>query len=76
MFEQILPQILPPDIPNPQVELQKRQLDIEEQDDMMDDEREREELRSKERIAHADNITKILTSATKPTANPPNPSKN
>ena len=75
MFQQILPEIQPPTPPDPQVELQTRQLDIEAEDDAKKHANDEEERISKERIAHADNITKILTSGTVNPGLPPNPVK-
>lgn len=75
MFEDILPQIIPKTPPDPQVELQKQQLSIEKSDDEQKHANDVQERISKERIAHADNITKILTSATTKPGEPPNPSK-
>ena len=62
MFEDILPQIQPPQPPDPQVELQSRQLDIEEKDDQMDKDSDDKDRASKELIAKGDNLTKILIS--------------
>jgi len=75
MFEDILPQIMPKTPPDPQVKLQERQLDIEAEDDARKHANDEEERLSKERIAHADNITKLLTSATSKAGEPPNPAK-
>jgi len=75
MFQDILPQIQPQTPPDPQVELQKEQLAIEAKDDADKHAIDRQQIESKEKIAHADNITKILTSATAKPGEPPNPSK-
>jgi hypothetical protein len=56
---------MPPQPPDPQVELQGRQLDIEEKDDQMDSESDEKDRQSKERISHGDNLTKILISQNK-----------
>lgn len=73
MMEDILPQIQPKIPPDPQVELQKEQLAIEKSDDDKKHEIDMKQIESKENIAHADNITKILTSSVPTATMPPDP---
>jgi hypothetical protein len=68
MFQDLLPQMMPPQPPDEQAELQSRQLDIEEKDDQMDSESDEQDRQSKERIAKGDNLTKILIANEKPAA--------
>jgi len=66
LFENILPELAPPTPPNPQMELQARQLDIEEKDDQMSHEIDLKEIVSKEKIAREKNVTTLQAKAATP----------
>ena len=66
MMKQIMPRLIPPTPPNPQVDLQKRQLDIEEKDDQMKHAQDAADMDAKERISHEDNVTELIKEAMMP----------
>jgi hypothetical protein len=66
MMKQIMPRLIPPTPPNPQVDLQKRQLDIEEKDDQMKHAQDAADMDAKERISHEDNVTELIKATMMP----------
>lgn len=64
LFEEIMPQLSPPNGPDLEA-LQTRQLDIDEQENKEDAAIDREQMKSKERIADNKNITTLIAAEKK-----------